>query len=313
MKVAFAGLAHSHPYADAEGVLGLGAEVVAVYDADDAAREEFAGRFGGTACATLSDLRELDPDIVIATPLPHERVSLLSTLANTGARSPVFFNKVVAATHTQLTEWERAARVAAVPVGTASVLRFAPQLARFADAIAGTEILSIRVRVQHDNTGFQRPGRDWQDDPELGGGTLVTVGVHAWEMIDLVLPGAVLESGSGWTRRRRGSATRSEDAGGFHGLLRASGTPIPVDVVITGVPGPDGYAIEVVAASGIRSLELEVSTPRESLGYTGLARSLLANAAVGTVPAPWAGARAVVSNTVHAAAVARDAEPRGED
>jgi hypothetical protein len=306
-RVAFAGLAHSHPYTDAGNVSALGAEVVGVHDVNVDTAAEFAARFGGVVAASPAELRASGPDVIIATPRQQECVPLLRTLTAADATAPVFFNKVVAATPAQLAEWKRAADGASVPVGTSSVLRFAPAVEQLAVALGSEEILGIRVLAQHDNAAFQVLGRDWQDDPAGGGGTLVTVGVHAWELIDRILPGAVLDGGTGWTRRRTGSTTRSEDAGGMNGVLRVvdPDRQVPVQVVVTGVPGADAYAVEVVTATGIRSVELDVTDANEALGFAGLIRTLLVECAAGRVAAPWAQARTVVENTICAAEIAR--------
>ena len=305
LRVAFAGLAHSHPYTDAANVRAAGAEVVGVHDADAAAAEDFAARFGGAATASAGDLAALRPDLVIATPRPHEVVSFLQVLG--AASAPVFANKVIAATAAQLAEVDRAVSASTAPVGTSSVLRFAPALTALAAEVDAAEVLGIRVHAQHDNAAFQLPERAWQDDPRHGGGTLVTVGVHAWEMLDVVLPGARLIDGSGWTRLRRGSATASEDAAGFAGLVRVRDRErdIPVQVLVTGVPGADAYSVDVVTAEGIRTVSLDVDDANEQLGFHGLIRSLLDAASHGTTAAPWAEARVVVANTVRAAEIAR--------
>lgn len=307
LRVAFAGLAHSHPSTDAANVRALGAEVVAVHDTDAHASAEFALRFGGAAVGSAQELRALRPDLVIATPRPQEIVPLLRALSPDAGDAPVFLNKVIAATIGQLAARDRAIAAGRSAVGTSSPLRFAPALTAFAAQVAAAEVLSIRVRAQHDNAAFQLPGRAWQDDPQLGGGTLVTVGVHAWEMLDVVLPGAELRAARGWTRRSTGSTTRSEDAAGVSGLLRVAGRAdeVPVEVLVSGVPGPDAYAVELVTASGIRSVVLPMEDPNESLGFHGLVGALLGAAARGEVVAPWSRARTVVANTIRAAESAR--------
>lgn len=314
LRVAFAGLAHSHPYTDAANALVEGAEVVAVYDADPDAAAGFAERFGGRAVATGAELLAQRPDVVVATPRPTETVPFLRELASSDARMPVFFNKVVAATEAQFAEWERALVDVCAPVGTASVLRFAPALQRLARDLDGAEVLGIRVHAQHDNAGFQLPGREWQDDPACGGGTAVTVGVHAWEMIDVVLPGATFEPSAGWTRRVAASTTRSEDVAAAEGLLhrRGGGRPIPVHATVTGLPGADRYVVGVLTARGVHTAELDVDAANEQLGFAGLLRALLDAARHERVPAPWSQARAVVGNTIRAAAFARAAQARSE-
>jgi len=310
LRVAFAGLAHSHPYTDAGNVRALGAEVVGVHDADAAASETFVARFGGAAVAFADGLAALRPDLVIATPRPHEVVPVLRALG--GGVAPVFVNKVIAATAAQLAEVDRALAASSVSVGTSSVLRFAPALVTLAEEIAVDEVLALRVHAQHDNAAFQLPDRAWQDDPQRGGGTAVTVGVHAWEMLDVLLPGATLVAGSGWTRARRGSITASEDAAGIEGLLRVPGAAreVPVQVLVTGTPGADAYGVDVVTASGTRSVALDVGAEgggdaNEGLGFRGLIRTLLDAAPRGATVAPWSDARVVVANTVRAAEIAR--------
>ncbi|MDF2559360.1 MAG: hypothetical protein K0R99_806 [Microbacterium sp.] len=315
LRVAFAGLAHSHPYTDAANVRALGAEVVGVHDADAVAAGDFAGRFGGAAVDSVGALTARRPDLVIVTPRPEETVPFLQVLGGGGA--PVFVNKIMAATAAQLDEVDRVLAASSVPVGTSSVLRFAPGLRRLAtelDGGAGTgEVLALRVHAQHDNAAFQLPDRSWQDDPQRGGGTAVTVGVHAWEMVDVLLPGATLVSGSGWTRTRDGSTTASEDAAGVDGLLRVPGAAreVPVQVLVTGVPGPDVYAVDVVTATGIRSVSLgadggvDGDEVNAALGFLGLIRALLDMAPHGATVAPWREARVVVANTVRAAEATR--------
>ncbi|PRB13276.1 hypothetical protein CQ042_13935 [Microbacterium sp. MYb62] len=308
LRVAFAGLAHSHPYTDAANVRALGAEVVGVHDADAVASEAFAARFGGAATASVDALAALRPDLVIATPRPHEVVPFLRALC--GGVAPVFVNKVIAATAAQLVEVDRVLAASSVAVGTSSVLRFAPALRALAEEIVADEVLGLRLHAQHDNAAFQLVDRAWQDDPQLGGGTAVTVGVHAWEMLDVLLPGSTLVAGSGWTRTRQGSTTSSEDAAGIEGLLRVPGAAreVPVQMLVTGTPGADAYAVDVVTATGIRSVALDVDgdDANAALGFRGLIRALLREPAPhGATVASWSAARLVVANTIRAAEIAR--------
>lgn len=305
VRVAFAGLAHSHPWTDAGNLLRLGAQVVGVHDRDPDAVSAFAARTGAVVVPSSAALLGVDPDIIVATPRPEEWEELLGALA-VRSPPPVFANKVVAGTPAQLDERERALPASA-RFGTSSVLRFAPAIEELAAVVHDREVLGIRVRVQHDNTPFLQPDRAWQDDPARGGGTLVTVGVHAWEIVDRLLPGAEFTQAVGWTRRRHGSTTRSEDAAGATGLLRMPGAAacIPVQVLVAGVPGPGAYGVEVVTDAGILRVELDLADANRSLGFLGLAQALLAAARRGQAPAPWPASRVVVANTVVAARCAR--------
>ncbi|MCK2035223.1 hypothetical protein KZC51_03660 [Microbacterium sp. SSW1-49] len=44
---------------------------------------------------------------------------------------------------------------------------------------------------------------------------------------------------------------------------------VPVEVLVSGVPGPDAYAVVLLTASGIRSVVLPMEDPNESLGFHG--------------------------------------------
>lgn len=312
LRVAFAGLAHSHPYTDAENLRAQGALVVAVHDTDADAAAAFGERFGAAVVPSPDALTKVGADLVIATPRWDESVSILRAVTGPDAVAPVFVNKTVAATSAQLATFASAVAEAGVPVGTSSVLRFAPAIVALAEAVAadraaGAEVLAVRVHAQHDAAAFRLPGREWQDDPARGGGTLVTVGVHAWEMVDAVLPGAVLTAPAGTTRRVAWSPTRSEEAGVVTGILELRGAPsIPVQALITGVPGADAYRIEVVTSAAVRAAELDVDDANEALGFAGLVRALRGAASAGRAVAPWSAAEIVVRNTVVAALAARE-------
>lgn len=307
LRVAFAGLAHTHPRADAANVHKLGAVVVAAQDSDPVAAAVFCEEFGGVAVSSVADLGAHDPDVIIATPRYDEVVPLVHALRDADTSVPVFFNKVVAATEAQLHALDDALEGSTQRVGTASVLRFAPALQRFAIELEGEDVLAVRAHAQMDIAPFRVRGRFWQDDPAAGGGTLITVGLHAWEMIGRIAPGAVFEPAWGWTRRCASSWTRSEDVAGIGGELHRlmGGIPLPLQVTVSGVPGPDRYTLDVSTARGLRTLELGTGDADVTLGYVGLIQALLAKAPSGEPPAPWSQARSVVANSVRAAAAAR--------
>ncbi|UPO78401.1 hypothetical protein [Arthrobacter sp. Helios] len=304
MRVAFVGLAHSHPYADAGNLLALGGEVAGVHDVDAAAAADFADRFGGRPASSIAALLRVRPDVVIATPHPHQVLTVASALRDAGTLA--FFNKTVAATDAAIKGWERSIAGAEHRIGTCSVLRFAPALEEFADTLAGSEVLAVRVTAQHDAAGFRTVGRRWQDDPGSGGGTAVTVGVHAWELIDKVLPGAWIVDGTGWTSTKEDQRTLSEDVAGVGVRMRTlPGRSVPVHALISGLPGNDAYALEVLTDRGYHNLSLDITTANTALGFRGLIQRLETEVPLGRVPAPWTESHIRVRNTVRAAAIAR--------
>ena len=317
LRVAFAGLAHSHPFTDAANLTALGEqgediEIVGVYDSDPRQVEIFHDRFPVPVSVSLEALSQCTADLFIVTARPHEITSFAQTLlAHTSAQ--LFFNKVVAATATQLSAWTEVVGASSDRVGTSSVLRFAPKLRELADRIAGTEVLGVRVLAQHEISMFLTEDRKWQDDPHQGGGTLVTVGTHAWEMLDRLFPGVTLTgTTSGWLHRSPTSPSLSEEATQLDGYaVTPNGSRVPFAITVTGLPGPEVYAVEVFTTSGTYSVRLSTDDTEHSLGFAELAAELVRNTLKGRPTAPWSTAHTVVENAIHTAQILRAApKPR---
>ncbi len=300
MRVAFAGVAHSHPFTDAVNLAARGAVPLGVWDADDGdRRRDFARRFGAPEFARLNDLLIAGPDVVVATPRTGRAVDVARACAQAGV--PVFFNKTIAADAAGLMRWE------ALPPArrfTSSVLRFAPALGALADRTAGREVRAVEVLAQHDIAGFLDPARRWQDDPSGAGGTMINIGVHAWEMLDVVLPGAAADVAAA-TRVVGAVPTASELLATVHARVDA----IPVSVTISGVAGPDRYAVRVWTDDGLD--EIVLPDDLAGLGYLGTADAIVRFAA-GDEPVDAARTGAVYRNALAAAQAARsrhDAAP----
>lgn len=293
VRVAFAGVAHSHPFSDAGNLRRRGAQLAAVWDADDPARRaDFAERFGVPVCDDLSALLAARPDVVVATPRTPRAAEVASACAAAGV--PVFFNKTVAAHTEGLDAWR------AVPQGlraTSSVLRFAPDLATFATGIADRPLLALDVHVQHDITAFLHGDRAWQDDPAGAGGTMLNIGVHAWEMVDVLVPGARVEILSA-VATRAGITTASELLATVHARCRATS----LTVTVSGVAGPDRYALRAITADGTHELVLPAEA--DGLGYGGTADAILRLAAGEKILSPER-TDAVYENAIGSAEIAR--------
>lgn len=121
---------------------------------------------------------------------------------------PCFVNKPAAATVAQLDRLERVVAPAAELVLTSSVLRFAPDFAAF--EVPREEVLSVRATVRHDVGLWATGYNPWQDDPAIGGGTLVMMGLHGVELLVALLGPAVrLVGAAGTVRQHRGCARRT--------------------------------------------------------------------------------------------------------
>lgn len=297
VRVAFAGVAHSHPFADAENLRARGARLLSLWDPDDpAAANEFRRRFGVAARPDLDALLEERPDVVVAT-VRTPRAAHVSRVC-TRARIPAFFNKTVAADERGLACWSAAA---GAPRFTTSVLRFAPALLELARELRDVRVRAVDIVAQHDISAFLQPGRRWQDDPRGAGGTLVNIGIHAWEMLDVLLPGA---------RARVLSATATKGtvptASELLATVHAEVGETALAVTVSGVAGPDCYAVRALTDDGLRHVRLGTDPP--ALGYHGAADGILRLARTREPAVAESRTRAVYDNALAAARVARDAE-----
>lgn len=311
MRVAFLGAAHSHPFTDAANLRARGAEIVGVWDdADDNADVDgddgaarFAARFAVPRLDRLEQALALAPDLLIATPRTGRAAGLAERLADAGIRT--FFNKLVAASPAQLARYRLAvarAQGRGTRIETSSVLRFAPRLQELAGQLRGRGLLALNITAQHDIAGFLGAGRAWQDDPADGGGTLLNVGVHAWEMLEVLRPGAAFEPGAALAARSGAPATRSETIGVARGTLDGA---VPVQLSIAGVPGEDSYAVEALTASGILRTELAAGELGVELGFVGLVDALLAAVPSGAPVVPDGATDRIYTRMLSAAEAAR--------
>ena len=300
MRIAFAGVAHSHPFADAANLVARGMTIAGVWDADDPSRRaDFAARFGAEVHGGLDDLLASAPDAVVVTVRTRRAVEVALACADAGV--PAFFNKTVAACSADLDRW---ADLPPASRFTSSVLRFAPALADFAESLGGAGLRALEVHAQHDIAGFLIDDRAWQDDPGGAGGSMVNIGLHAWEMVDVLLPGAQAEILSAF-RVRGAVATASEVLGSVHARI----DDIPVTVTISGLAGADRYAVLAWTDTGIR--ELVLPDDLDGLGYGGTADAIAALARDGAVPVSSQRTISVYRNTIASADAARGGRPLG--
>lgn len=291
-RVAFAGVAHSHAFSDARNLRARGAEIIGMWDVDDPARAtQFCAEFEVPMVHDRQMLFEA-ADLAVVTVRTPRAAELAQAAASC---TPAFFNKTVAASPGAYAQW---AAVGGMPRFTSSVLRFAPKVVALAEQISGEQLQMLDVRVNHSIAALLGPPRSWQDELTGAGGTLVNFGVHAWEMVDVLLPGAhadVLEGSAS----RGGLPTASE----AHGDLRARIGAVELRVSVSGIGATDVYAVRAMTDRGERAVEL--APDAAELGYHGAADAMLELARGGKPPVSATRTAAVYGNIFAAAAVAR--------
>ena len=301
MRLAFAGLAHSHPFTDAGVARSLGVRDLDAWDGGEPARMvAFRERHPDVEPAPcLDDLLARRPDAVVVTTRPESIAATVAAVLRAGV--PCFVNKPAAATAADLDALDRAVRGHEERFLTSSVLRFAPAVVELAERVARERVVSARASVRHDIAGFLTADRRWQDDPARGGGTLISLGLHGAELLDAAAgPGARVLSA---TRSVMVHAeTASEDVGAVvvgwpDGRI---GT-----IEVAGVGGDELYEVAVQTEHGVHTARLGGADWQEALGYRGTMRAVLAMAGGAASPLAWERGRAVLACVTNAAALAR--------
>ncbi|HEX4814361.1 MAG TPA: Gfo/Idh/MocA family oxidoreductase [Nonomuraea sp.] len=290
MRVALAGLATTHPYTDAR-TLARHAELL-VWEPDPERLRRFTEEHPEAAVAgSLGEALDSGPDGVVLT-VPNPQVpDALARVLETGV--PCFVNKPAAATRAQLDALDR------LPVHdrvlSTSVLRFAP-------AFAGTrvdpgDLLAVRATVRHDVGVWATGYNAWQDTPDEGGGTMVTMGIHGVELLVALLgPEVRLVGAAGARRHYRG--LRSEDTG-VMALRWASGVTGTVEIL--GVSESEFYGVTLHRRAGSESIVIDAGgDPVKGLGYEGTVDAFLSMLRGAPSPVPWEETRAVLEVLVRA-------------
>lgn len=303
MRVAVVGLATSHPFTDAYVLRALERVELVVVEPDDARAERYLRENDATRVVSVEAAVAAGVDVATVTTRPDATASSVRALLSAGV--PVFCNKPAVVTAAQLDALDEAVDVAPDRFFTGSVLRLAPRVRELAELVATGDSppLLARATVHHDIGGYLEPERRWQDDPAVGGGTLLSLGLHGIEMLDTVL-GPGLAPVGGTSAALHHTSTLSEDCGLM--LLRApSGAAAAIEVI--GAATEEQYAVEVHTAS--TTLRAVVPDPAvcaaepgrdgrwaqlTELGYVDTMRAVLALAGGAAPPWGWARSREVM-------------------
>lgn len=286
MRIALAGLATSHPFTDAR-TLAQHAELVA-WEPDPERRARFLAEHpSARLTGDLAELLATGPDgVVLTVPTPDLADALTLVLAD---GLPCLLNKPAAATPEQLRRIDAAAAAAPHRVMSSSVLRFAPAMAGL--EFDRDEVVAVRATVRHDVGLWATGYNPWQDEPPVGGGTLVTMGIHGLELLVALLGEDVRLAGAA-TGLRHHAGLRSEDTAT---LAVCWGDGITGCVEVIGATDVESYEVTVHLRAGeVRTVIEPGEDPVEGLGYRGMIEAFLGLVREGTSPVPWAQTRAIL-------------------
>ncbi|MGC5022018.1 Gfo/Idh/MocA family protein [Micromonospora sp. DT47] len=283
MRIALAGLATSHPYTDARTLSGEAELVVWEPDPDRLARFR-AEQPGAVVVPDLAALLASRPDgVVLTVPTSDVPEALAQVLDR---KLPCFVNKPAAATADQLDRLDRVVVRAPELVLSSSVLRFAPDFVAF--DVPREEVLAVRATVRHDVGLWATGYNPWQDDPTIGGGTLVMMGLHGVELLVALLGSGIRLVGAAAATRRYHPLC-SEDTG----LLTVQWDDgLPGTVEVLGVSEGETYEVTVHTRAG--ELRVTLRGGADELGYRATIDAFLSMVRGAPSPVPWSQTRAVL-------------------
>ncbi|MDP3951403.1 Gfo/Idh/MocA family oxidoreductase [Microbacterium sp.] len=303
--IGFVGLATSHPYTDADTVVARHPDAsLHVWEPDEDRLVAFLERNpGARSYESLAALIDADVHGFVITMRPPDVSDVVLACVATGV--PLFINKPAAATLKQLDALDRVVQPIAERVLSSSVLRFANPVREFAAGFTRTEVLTARATVRHDVGRWLHGSTDWQDDPDTGGGGIVTIGLHGLELLASLL-GVDFEIISSMAQVRRLQGLRSEDTAVI-AVRWADGILGTIDVV--GVAASESYGVSLETVNGPISLELPAADT-DPFGYRGAIDAFLEMVDAAregrrvASPVAWHETRAILRGIVTASALA---------
>lgn len=293
--MAFAGLATSHPFTIARLATRFRDLELSVWDVGGSGAERFASEFGARRFDSLAGLLRTSPDVVVTSVRPRHAAETVRAVLDSGA--PCYHSKVAAATPAQFADLDRAVSQQGHRYLGGSVLRFAPALSTRA---ADTVVTGVDVVVRHDIAIFLEGDRRWQDEPNEGGGTAISLGVHGWDIASAILGETLVPLGGETSNTCYPS--KSEDTAALRAVSASGAT---VSVTIVGVSDHEEYSAVIHSADGPQTLVLGGGDEDVSLGYAGTVNAIFAMANGGLSPVSWEHSRNVIETSIVAAALAR--------
>lgn len=305
VSIGFIGLATSHPYADAATIIARHPDAaVQVWEPDPERMAVFLERFPQARVhETLTGIVDAELDGAIVSVPPPGIALAVAAIAERDF--PAFINKPAAATLAQLDAVDAVVRPIAERVLSTSVLRFAEPVRQLAERIDLARVLSARAVVRHDVARWLAGSTDWQDDVEVGGGSIVTMGIHGMELL-VVLLGADVEVTSSLGEVRHLHGLKSEDTAVI-GLRWSNGILGTIDVI--GVTETESYSVALETVDGTVTIDLP-SGGTDPFGYEkaidqflGMVDASRRGRAV-VSPVPWAETRAILHGIATASSLA---------
>jgi len=263
MKFAVVGLAYSHPYTYTQILQRTGHTITHVWDDVPERLAEFSEKFGVPAVADPAGIPTAGLDGVICTHRLPERLDQAVMFLEKGV--PTYTSKPAATSLDQLEKITTAVRRTGTPWFSTSVLRYAPavlSLKAYLEKGKAGALIQVRATSCHYISHYMQEPGIWQDDPRRGGGSIINMGIHALEMLSVLVGPRVRRV---WCQagKRFHTESLSEDAAVI-GLEWADGLPGMIEVPC-GVKG-ESFGVEVFGREAILKFSIPKGDIQEASG-----------------------------------------------
>ena len=212
---------------------------------------------------TRSPFLRTEIDGVICTHRLPERIDQAVMFLGKGV--PTYTSKPAATSLDQLEKITAAVRRTGTPWFSTSVLRYAPALLGlkvYLDKGKAGTLIQVRATSCHFISHYMEEPGIWQDDPKRGGGSIINMGIHALEMLSVLVGPRVRRV---WCQagKRHHLESLSEDAAVI-GLEWEDGLPGMIEVPC-GVKG-ESFGAEIFGREAILKFSIPKGDIQEASG-----------------------------------------------
>jgi predicted dehydrogenase len=263
MKIAVVGLAYTHPYTYTQILQRTGHAITHVWDDEPGRLKEFSEKFGVPAVSSPGEIPAAEIDGVICTSRLPERIDHAVAFLEKGI--PTYTSKPAATSLALLERLASTVRRTGTPWFSTSVLRYAPAvlgLKAYLDKGKAGTLIQVRATACHYISHYMQEPGIWQDDPRRGGGSIINMGIHALEMLAVLVGPRVRKV---WcdAGRRFHKESLSEDAAVI-GLEWEDGLPGVIEVPC-GVKG-ESFGVELFGREAILKFSIPKGDIQEASG-----------------------------------------------
>ena len=211
MKIAIVGLALSHPYRFGEVLSARNIEIACVWDYEHSKAGEYCRQFGGEVMDDIERIADAGVDGVMIDTKNGDHAKYALPFIAGGV--PTFIDKPMVTNRADLDRILEAVKEHGTPIMSTSIMRYAPPMVKAKQFIESGQlgtILGATSVVMHGIGGYMNEPHKWQDNIEMGGGSIINMGIHGMEPLVMAM-GTGISSVHCYSSKREFLQSQSED------------------------------------------------------------------------------------------------------